>query len=116
MVVVRRRQDAVSDAMAEAQRQAVGQHGGVRLFVDDDDGYLAWLAEHPDGFVVNTYRTPSLSYLRLHQAGCHTIAGNPARGTRWTADYAKVCGGRVELESSAATEPRGDPQPCPLCM
>lgn len=103
--------------MAMAQRQAVGQHGGVRLFVDDDDdGYLAWLTEHPDGFVVNTYRTPSLSYLRLHQARCHTIAGTPARGTRWTADYAKVCGGRVELESWAARELGGDPQPCPLCM
>ena len=81
--------DVASDVTAEAQRQVVGQHGGVRLFVDDDAGYLAWLAGHPDGLVLNTYRTPSSSYLRLHQAGCRTITGTPARGTRWTADYAK---------------------------
>jgi hypothetical protein len=30
-------------------------------FVDDDPGYLAWLAAHPAGFVLNTYRRPAVT-------------------------------------------------------
>ena len=37
----------------------------MRKFSDDDEGYTCWLQEHPDGFVVNTYRRPSQSYLIL---------------------------------------------------
>ncbi len=44
--------------------------GGMERFVDDDPGYLDWLARHPDGFVVNTGRTPTAAYLMLHRAGC----------------------------------------------
>ena len=45
--------------------------GEARLFKDDDDGYLAWLSKHPDGFVVNMYRThaneglPQAAFRRL---------------------------------------------------
>ena len=31
----------------------------MRLFEDDDAGYLAWVESHQDGFVVNTYRPPT---------------------------------------------------------
>ena len=74
---------------------------GVEQFVDDDPGYLDWVARHPDGFVINTGRTPTFSYLMLHRARCGTITGRPARGTTFTGDYAKVCGGRGELEAFA---------------
>ena len=63
-------------------------------FVDDDQGYLGWLERHPSGFVVNTYRTPDARYVVLHRATCGKITGTPARGNRWTADYAKVCSER----------------------
>ena len=39
-------------------------------FVNDDDGYLRWLAQNPDGFVVNSNRVPVSSYLILHRASC----------------------------------------------
>jgi hypothetical protein len=89
--------------------------GGVERFVDDDPGYLDWLAGHPDGFVINTGRTPTAAYLMLHRAGCGTISGRPARGTTFTGDYAKVCGDRRELEEFA-DQLEGHAPPCGLCL
>jgi hypothetical protein len=89
--------------------------GGVEQFVDDDPGYLDWVARHPDGFVINTGRMPTVSYLMLHRAHCGTITGRPARGTTFTGDYAKVCGERGELEAFAQ-QLGGPPQPCGLCL
>jgi hypothetical protein len=34
--------------------------GCMRRFTHDDTGYLSWLAQHPEGFVINTYIKPSL--------------------------------------------------------
>jgi hypothetical protein len=89
--------------------------GGVERFVDDDPGYLDWLARHPDGFVINTGRTPTAAYLMLHRAGCGSIGGKPARGTTFTGEYAKVCGDREELEGFAR-QLRGEAKPCGLCL
>jgi hypothetical protein len=87
----------------------------MQRFVDDDRGYLDWLDHHPDGFVINTGRTPSAAYLILHRAGCRTITGTPARGTTFTGDYAKVGGERNELEEFAR-HLGGHAQPCGLCL
>lgn len=76
----------------------------MKKFIDDDRGYLDWIAQHPEGFVLNTYRTPSLDYLLLHRTNCRTITNLPANGSRWTADYIKICG-----------EIGGAVQPCRLC-
>jgi hypothetical protein len=92
-----------------------GMMCGMQRFVDDDRGYLDWLAQHPDGFVINTGRTPTATYLVLHRAGCGTINGKPARGTTFTGDYAKVCGARRELETFGR-ELGGQAQPCGLCL
>lgn len=80
---------------------AAGMMIGMQRFVDDDRGYLDWVDHHPDGFVVNTARTPSAAYLVLHRASCGTITGKPARGITFTGEYAKVCGERNELEEFA---------------
>jgi hypothetical protein len=87
----------------------------VQCFRDNDEGYLTWLNDHPDDFVLNAGRRPRPTYLRLHRATCRTITGAPARGRRWTADYVKVCGGRDELTAWAANEARGEAQSCPIC-
>jgi hypothetical protein len=65
---------------------------GMDRFVDDDPGYLGWVARHPDGFVINTGRTATASYLMLHRSDCGTITGGPARGSTFTGEYVKVCG------------------------
>jgi hypothetical protein len=88
---------------------------GMQQFVDDDRAYLDWLDHHPDGFVINTGRTPSAAYLMLHRASCGTITGTPARGTTFTGEYVKVCGQRSELEEFAR-HLGGDAQPCGLCL
>lgn len=75
----------------------------VVIFEDDDEGYRRWLSEHRHGYVVNTHRPPSASYLMLHVAACHTIKGDPTRGSTWTAgEYSKVCSAsRRELQNWA---------------
>jgi hypothetical protein len=64
------------------------------VFQDDDAGYLAWVHQHPDGFVVNTERRPSPSYLMLHRADCAFIT-RPSEQGRWTVAYIKVCAAEV---------------------
>lgn len=74
----------------------------AREFRDDDAGYRAWLAAHPDGFVINVARSYSATTARVHHAHCRTINGqNPHRGA-WTGPYVKVCAQYLaELEAWA---------------
>ena len=56
----------------------------------NDDGYLRWLAQNPDGFVVNSNRVPVSSYLILHRASCNWI--NISSRINWpTTGYIKTC-------------------------
>ncbi len=53
----------------------------MQTFRDEDDsGYISWIENHPDGFVVNAHRKPIASYLRLHRATCFTISKDTFRG------------------------------------
>ena len=64
----------------------------MRIFEDDDAGYLAWVESHQHGFVVNTFRRPDPRDLMLHRATCGTITGKPAPGDRWTTGlFLKAC-------------------------
>jgi hypothetical protein len=85
-------------------------------FVDEDDAYLRWVAAHPEGFVLNTNRSPRADYLMLHRATCHTISGEPARGSQWTRDYMKVCGSREDLYEWARRTAGGVPTECSMCF
>ncbi len=86
-------------------------------FDDDDSGYGRWIASHPDGYVVNTYRTPHPAYLKLHRTTCRTISGTPARGLTWTSgEYAKICAvDRSDLGRWARDQVGGALDPCLLC-
>jgi hypothetical protein len=71
----------------------------VREFRDDDAGYRAWIAAHPDGYVINIARSHSATEARVHHAGCRTINGQNPRAGTWTGPYVKVCAERLaELE------------------
>jgi hypothetical protein len=89
--------------------------GRMRHFVDDDAGYLDWLGHHPDGFVINTVRDPSPSYLMLHRPSCWTISRLQPRATTFTGEYIKICGTRGEL-SAHARALGGEPQACGHCL
>ena len=72
---------------------------GVWEFRDDDDGYLAWLAANPDGYVLNVLRSHNVTGARMHCADCRWISGENPRGGVWTGPYVKVCAERLaELE------------------
>lgn len=73
---------------------------GVEIFKDDEQGYSAWLAANPDGFVLNVHRSLTPANARLHSSRCRTIRGTPPRGTTWTGEYIKVCSpSRPDLDS-----------------
>lgn len=59
-------------------------------FEDDDQGYLSWVADHPEGLVVNCLKNRSGGYLVLHRATCRHIA-TPNRSNWTTNEYMKVC-------------------------
>ena len=89
----------------------------VEAFRDDDGGYLAWLAAHPAGFVLNVARSPRPNYLILHRATCRTISGRPTRGGPWTGPYIKVCSDD-ELQIAAWTGKTvgAAPTRCGVCL
>ena len=89
----------------------------VSHFVDDDNGYLTWLAAHPTGYVVNCERDPKANYVVLHRADCSSINGTPTRGRLWTHTYRKVCAGSVEeLDGWARAAVGTVPSRCGRCQ
>ena len=90
----------------------------MQIFKEEDDaGYVAWLASHPDGFVVNANSTPTPTYLKLHRANCFTISTDAFRGKSWTeAGFLKACArDRSELERWSRETVGGELDPCKKC-
>jgi hypothetical protein len=75
-------------AAAAAAASATGTHD-VEVFRDAEAQYLAWIARHPGGWVVNSTRSPAPGYLMLHRADCWTI-GVQGAGNYTTREYVKV--------------------------
>lgn len=93
----------------------MGKDEPMLHFIDDDPGYLRWVSQNRDGYVVNAYRNPTPAYLMLHRATCRTITGNPTRGRQWTGDYMKACGSLAELRTWASQVVQGELRRCQLC-
>jgi hypothetical protein len=88
----------------------------MQHYVRNDDGYMDWISQHPDGFVINTYAKPSRAYLKLHQATCPSISRlQPGARTFTEGQYSKLCGSQAELEEPARRL-GGTALPCPLCL
>lgn len=88
----------------------------TREFRDDDDGYLVWLAAHPDGYVINIARSHSATQARVHYAHCSTISGQSRRGSAWTGPYVKVCADQLAELEQWAIDRLGEPIPrCGTC-
>jgi hypothetical protein len=62
----------------------------LRHFTDDDTGYLAWIAAHPEAFVLNLPVAPG-GISVLHRAGCRTIS-TLMRSHYTDRQYTKMCG------------------------
>jgi hypothetical protein len=88
----------------------------AREFRDDDDGFRAWLAAHPDGYLINIARSLNATEARVHRAGCWTISGQNARGGGWTGLYVKVCAEHLAELEQWAIDHVGEPFPrCGAC-
>jgi hypothetical protein len=88
----------------------------VKPFQDKDAEYLAWCEANPEAFVVNTTRTYSPAYMKLHRASCWTVTRLFGRGKRLTGEYVKLCAAtRADLEAWAAQQ-GGELDPCGLCL
>ena len=61
----------------------------VQTFVRDDAGYVAWLAAHSGGWVLNTFPHVTSQYLVLHRASCRTVNRPLETGRTWTFAYGK---------------------------
>ena len=64
----------------------------MERFEDADRSYLAWLKQHPSGYVLNVLRTHASSGAMLHRSECFTIRNEAFRRAGWTTGfYVKVC-------------------------
>lgn len=89
----------------------------VRRFERDDLGYVAWLAAHVDGYVLNTHIHATSDYVILHRARCRTVNRPLAADRSWTYAYGKTCSdAREDLEAWALGEAGGPAQPCGKCL
>jgi hypothetical protein len=83
---------------------------------DNDAPYQAWLNGNPRGYVVNSHRPPTATYLVLHRASCHTISGIPASGRSWTNQYIKVgASTKADAFEWCRTNVGDKPTPCGTC-
>ncbi|GFM17222.1 uncharacterized protein PO1_contig-015-2 [Mycobacterium sp. PO1] len=89
---------------------------GLIEFRDDGAGYLAWLAAHPEGYVINIARSHNATHARVHHASCRTISGQIPVGSAWTGPYVKVCAEDLAELEQWAIEILGQPiSPCGTC-
>lgn len=65
----------------------------IELFTNknDNDAYLHWINDNPDGFVLNTEKRPRSVYLMLHKVSCYTISKLQPQAVSWTERYNKIC-------------------------
>jgi hypothetical protein len=97
--------------------------GSVVFFIDDDTGYLRWLANHTNGYVINTRRSASPAYMVLHRATCPTISDYAPRnqpGAFTERQYAKVCSEKLEdlrawLQAHGRPDGTFTSEACPRC-
>ena len=91
--------------------------GRVLVFRDDDHGYLTWLRDHFMGYVINAERSLSpSSELKLHEAACATISGQPPGGTTWTGPSIKVCAAqRTDLQRWVREHTKAKLSRCGTC-
>ena len=73
-------------------------------FSDDDLGYLAWIAAHPDGFVLNVRCPPDSHCVVLHRANCTSISNDTYEPNAFTGrKHHKICTtSEAELKLSTA--------------
>jgi hypothetical protein len=68
----------------------LNQQTTMVTFVDDETGYLQWMAANPNGFVINAPKRSGDFPDMLHRASCVHIS-SPKRTNYTTTDFKKIC-------------------------
>ena len=89
-------------------------------FLDDDEGYLSWIATNQDGFALNVRRMADPNYVVLHRANCGSISTDRREpGAFTTRGYRKICAANLsDLQLAAKREGRSNgsfSKKCGLC-
>lgn len=79
----------------------------VEVIHHDEERFKRWLEEHPDGYVLNCYRTG-----RVHSARCKSYW---SAGPRMTYSRAKACSTSERQLFEYAEQHRIDATRCALC-
>ena len=90
-------------------------------FINDDDGYFAWLMSHPSGYVLNVRCVADPGYVVLHSATCGMISSRKRLEGAYTCrGFRKWCSNDlVTLRDAAILEGRRDgtfSKKCRLCF
>jgi hypothetical protein len=90
----------------------------VELFQNDDEGYRSRLANHPEGFVLQTGNTRGSNEALIHTARCHSIVELPHGSTYTAGAYIKVCSDdRGQLRTWVRkNRERATARECQLCL
>jgi Domain of unknown function (DUF3883) len=106
--------DTAGDLEQMRASGSVGSGGSASAVVEfrgDDGRYLAWLAAHAGGWVVNANKHPRSTYLQLHKASCPTVSHPRRAGAYTERQYIKFCAQRKQdldahFETLLGTRPR----------
>ena len=105
-----------SQESAESESSEMTSNEEIVRFERDDEGYLAWLAANPSGFVINCSPNPSPDYVVLHRASCMHISVPGDNMEHWTHQYIKVCAPKNGLLVRWCEESVGvKPSRCQAC-
>ncbi len=98
--------------LPEAGPHAENATVSIAEFRDSDRGYLAWLAAHGDGYVINIGRS-GRGHGRLHRAACGTITSR----SPFTGPYIKICSASLaELDQWALQRTGAAVRRCGTCQ
>ncbi len=86
-------------------------------FINDEAGYLAWVQNNPEGFVLNIDHEGYFpQYPMVHKA-THKLISSPARTNYTTGKYYKVCSSDLKvLEEWSQTHRQKKVTLCATCM
>ena len=89
----------------------------VKVFDNDEAGYLKWVQSHPNGFVANVDRAGRVSQYPMVHAATHGSMSSAKIGNFTTGDYVKFCSDELDaLEEYSEKRFGRSLTRCAICM
>ena len=79
----------------------------VEIFDNDEAGYLAWVAAHPDGYVANMDRSGHFPQYPVVHSAKHKLVSSANIGNFTTGDYIKLCSANLDKLEEFSTDKYG---------